>query len=149
MTIVEEILRLATLAQNYSSALRMTVMVMFWMVVEVLAWGAVVAAGRFVVAAADGFVEWVAVRINVEGKAAGTAAGWAGVTGGWACVSLEVVVVFHGFSVCCPGCPSCPASCEAGTVGHSGTVVIWAWIRRHTFDLLSPRRDAISRTDLP
>ena len=81
MTIVEEILRLATLAQNYSSALRMTVMVMFWMVVEVLAWGAVVAAGRFVVAAADGFVEWVAVGINVEGKAARTAAGWAGVAG--------------------------------------------------------------------
>ena len=81
MTIVEEILRLATLAQNYSSALRMTVMVMFWMVVEVLAWGAVVAAGRFVVAAADGFVKWVAVGIDVEGEAAGTAAGWAGVAG--------------------------------------------------------------------
>ena len=149
MTILEEIPRLATLALNDSSALRMTVMVMFRMVVEVLAWGAVVAAGRFVVAAADGFVEWVAVGVDVEGEAAGTAAGWAGVTGGWACVSLEVVVVFHGFSVCCPGCPSCPASCEAGTVGHSGTVVVWAWIRRHTFDLLSPRRDAISRTDLP
>ena len=41
MTIVEEIPRLATLARNDSSALRMTV----WMVVEVLAWGAVVAAG--------------------------------------------------------------------------------------------------------
>ena len=59
------------------AALRMTVR----MVVKVLAWGAVVAAGRFVVAAADGFVEWVAVGINVEGKAAGTAAGWAGVAG--------------------------------------------------------------------
>ena len=52
-----------------------------WMVVEVLAWGTVVAAGGFVVAAADGFVEWVAVGIDVEGEAAGTAAGWAGVTG--------------------------------------------------------------------
>ena len=120
MTIVEEIPRLATLARNDSSALRMTV----WMVVKVLAWGAVVAAGGFVVAAADDFVEWVAVRIDVEGEAAGTAATWAGVTGGWACISLEVVVVFHGFSVCCPGCPSCPASCGAGTVGHSGTVVV-------------------------
>ena len=77
MTIVEEIPRLATLARSDSSALRMTV----WMVVKVLAWGAVVAAGGFVVAAADGFVEWVAVGINVEGKAAGTAAGWAGVAG--------------------------------------------------------------------
>ena len=93
MTIVEEILRLATLAQNYSSALRMTVMVMFWMVVEVLAWGAVVAAGRFVVAAADGFVEWVAVRINVEGKAAGTATGRAGVAAAWIGVFLKGVVV--------------------------------------------------------
>ena len=56
MTLAEEIPRLATLARNDSSALRMTV----WMVVEVLAWGAVVAAGGFVVAAADGFVEWAA-----------------------------------------------------------------------------------------
>ena len=95
MTIVEEIPRLAALARNDKVA-------MFRMVVEVLAWGAVVAAGRFVVAAADGFVEWVAVGINVEGKAAGTAATWAGVTGGCACISLEVVVVFHCFSVCCP-----------------------------------------------
>ena len=81
MTIVEEIPRLATLARNDRKAIRMTVMVMFRMVVKVLARGAVVAAGRFVVAAADGFVEWVAVGINVEGKAAGTAAGWAGVAG--------------------------------------------------------------------
>ena len=81
MTIVVEIPRLAALARNDSSALRMTVMVMFRMVVEVLAWGAVVAAGRFVVAAADGFVKWVAVGIDVEGEAAGTAAGWAGVAG--------------------------------------------------------------------
>ena len=102
------------------AALRMTV----WMVVEVLARGAVVVAGRFVVAAADGFVEWVAVGIDVEGEAAGAAASWAGVAGGWSYVSLEVVVVFHCFSVCCPGCPSCPASSGAGTVGHSGTVVV-------------------------
>ena len=81
MTIVEEIPRLATLARNDSSALRMTVMVIFRRVVEVLAWGAVVAAGRFVVAAADGFVKWVAVGIDVEGEATGTAAGWAGVAG--------------------------------------------------------------------
>ena len=57
----------------------MTVRAMFRIIVEVLAWGAVVAAGGFVVAAADGFVEWVAVGIDVEGEAAGTAAGWAGV----------------------------------------------------------------------
>ena len=88
MTIVEEIPRLATLARNDRKAIRMTVvsfrmtvMAMFRMVVKVLARGAVVAAGGFVVAAADGFVEWVAVGINVEGKAAGTAAGWAGVAG--------------------------------------------------------------------
>ena len=117
MTIVVEIPRLAALARNDKVA-------MFRMIMEVLAWGAVVAAGGFVVAAADGFVQWVAVRIDVEGEAAGTAATWAGVTGGWACISLKVVVVFHGFSVCCPGCPSCPASCGAGTVGHSGTVVV-------------------------
>ena len=57
---MEEIPRLATLARNDRKAIRMTVMVMFLMVVEVLAWGAVVAAGGFVVAAADGFVEWAA-----------------------------------------------------------------------------------------
>ena len=52
MTIVEEIPRLAALARNDRRALRMTVMAvmavlrtMLWMVVEVLAWGAVVAAG--------------------------------------------------------------------------------------------------------
>jgi hypothetical protein len=60
MTIVEEIPRLAPLARNDSSALRMTV----WMVVKVLTWSAVVAAGGFVVAAADGFVEWVAVGLS-------------------------------------------------------------------------------------
>lgn len=82
MTIVEEIPRLATLARNDRKAFRMTVMAMFRIIVKVLAWSAVVAAGRFVVAAADGFVEWVAVGINVDGKAAGTAATWAGVAGG-------------------------------------------------------------------
>ena len=49
MTIVEEIPRLAALARNDK-------VVMFRMIVEVLAWSTVVAAGRFVVAAADGFV---------------------------------------------------------------------------------------------
>ena len=49
MTIVEEIPRLAALARNDKVA-------MFRMVVEVLAWGAVVAAGGFVIAAADGFM---------------------------------------------------------------------------------------------
>ena len=81
MTIVEEIPRLATLARNDRQAIRMTVMAMFRIIVKVLAWGAVVAAGGFVVAAADGFVEWVAVGIDVEGEAARTAAGWAGVAG--------------------------------------------------------------------
>lgn len=38
------------------AALRMTVMVIFKMIMEVLAWGAVVSAGGFVVAAADGFM---------------------------------------------------------------------------------------------
>ena len=49
MTIVEEIPRLAALARNDKVA-------MFRMVVEVLAWGTVVAAGGFVIAAADGFM---------------------------------------------------------------------------------------------
>lgn len=89
MTIVEEIPRLATLARNDSSALRMTV----WMVVEVLAWGAVVAAGGFVVAAADGFVERFAIRIHIEGEAARTATGRAGVAAAWIGVFLKGVVV--------------------------------------------------------
>jgi hypothetical protein len=49
MTVVVEIPRLAALARNDK-------VVMFRMIVEVLAWSTVVAAGRFVVAAADGFV---------------------------------------------------------------------------------------------
>lgn len=64
MTIVEEIPRLAALARNDRKALgmtvfsfRMTAMAMFRMVVEVLARGAVVVAGRFVVAAADGSLQ--------------------------------------------------------------------------------------------
>ena len=89
MTIVEEIPRLATLARNDSSALRMTV----WMVVEVLAWGTVVAAGGFVVAAADGFVERFAIRIHIEGEAARTATGRAGVAAAWIGVFLKGVVV--------------------------------------------------------
>ena len=86
MTIVEEIPRLAALARNDKVA-------MFRMIVEVLAWGTVVAAGGFVVAAADGFVEWVAVGINVEGEAALTATGRAGVAAAWIGVFLKGVVV--------------------------------------------------------
>ena len=72
MTIVEEITRLAALARNDKVA-------MFRMIVKVLAWGAVVAAGGFVVAAADGGMKCVAVVIEVECEAAGAFAGWAGV----------------------------------------------------------------------
>ena len=85
MTIVEEIPRLAALARNDRRALRVTVeavrmaAVSFRMIMEVLAWGAVVAAGGFVVAAADGWMKDVAVVIDVECEAAGAFAGWAGV----------------------------------------------------------------------
>ncbi len=93
MTVVVEIPRLAALARNDRRALRMTVgtvrmtvmavmavlRTMLRMVVEVLAWGAVVAAGGFVVAAADGGMKCVAVVIDVECEAAGAFAGWAGV----------------------------------------------------------------------
>ena len=72
MTAVVEIPRLAVLARNDKVA-------MFRMVVEVLAWGVVVGAGGFVVAAADGGMKSVAVVIDVECEAAGTFAGWAGV----------------------------------------------------------------------
>ena len=72
MTIVEEIPRLAVLARNDKAA-------MLRMVVEVLAWGVVVGAGGFVVAAADGGMKCVAVVIDVECEAAGAFAGWAGV----------------------------------------------------------------------
>ena len=56
-----------------------TVMTVFQMIVEVLAWGTVVAAGGFVVAAADGGMKDVAVVIYVKCEAAGAFAGWAGV----------------------------------------------------------------------
>ena len=72
MTVVGEISRLATLARNDNMAA-------FRMVVKVLAWGAVVATGGFVVAAADGGMKGVAVVVDVEGEAAGAFAGWAGV----------------------------------------------------------------------
>ena len=48
---------------------------------EVLAWGVVVGAGGFVVAAADGWMKDVAVVIDVECETAGAFASWAGVTG--------------------------------------------------------------------
>ena len=110
MTIVEEILslmlkrlsrlpRLATLDRNDRQAIRMTVVsfrITVWMVVKVLTWGAVVAAGGFVVAAADGFVEWFAVGIDVESEAAGTAAVGTGVAAAGVGVFLKGVVVFHG-----------------------------------------------------
>ena len=86
MTIVEEIPRLAALARNDKVA-------MFRMIVEVLAWGSVVAAGGFVVTAADGFVEWVVVWINIEGEAALTATGRAGVAAAWIGVFLKGVVM--------------------------------------------------------
>ena len=72
MTAVVEIPRLAVLARNDKVA-------MFRMVVEVLAWGTVVAAGGFVIAAADGGMKDVAVVIDVECETAGAFASWAGV----------------------------------------------------------------------
>ena len=75
------------------AALRMTVMAMFRMIMKVLAWGAVVSAGGFVVAAADGFVERFAIRIHIEGEAARTATGRAGVAAAWIGVFLKGVVV--------------------------------------------------------
>ena len=71
-TVVVEIPRLASLARNDKVA-------MFRMIVEVLAWGTVVAAGGFVVAAADGGMKDVAVVIDVECETAGAFASWAGV----------------------------------------------------------------------
>ena len=93
MTAVVEIPRLAALARNDSNAVRMTngtlkmtvmavmavLRTMLRMVVEVLAWGVVVGAGGFVVAAADGGMKCVAVVIDVECETAGAFAGWAGV----------------------------------------------------------------------
>ena len=74
MTAVVEIPRLAALARNDKVA-------MSRMIVEVLAWGTVVAAGGFVIAAADGWVKDVAVVIDVECETAGAFASWTGVTG--------------------------------------------------------------------
>ena len=62
--------RLAALARNDKVA-------MFRMIMEVLAWGVVVGAGGFVVAAADGGMKCVAFVIDVECEAAGAFAGWA------------------------------------------------------------------------
>ena len=63
------------------------------MIAEVLAWGAVIAAGGFVVAAAYCFVEWVAFRIDIEGEAAWTATGWTGVATARIGVFLKGVVM--------------------------------------------------------
>ena len=67
------------------------------MVLEVLARGVMVVAAGFVVASANGLVERIAVVVYVEGEAALPATAGASVTGGWACVFLEMIVVFH----CC------------------------------------------------
>ena len=58
MTVVVEIPRLAALARNDKVA-------MFRMIVEVLAWGAVVATGGFVVTAADGGMKDVAIVVYI------------------------------------------------------------------------------------
>ncbi len=68
-------------------------MTMLRMVVEVLAWGAVVAAGGFVVAAADGFVKRFAIRIHIEGEAFMTTAGRTGVATAGVGVFLKGIVV--------------------------------------------------------
>ena len=67
------------------------------MVLEVLARGVMVVAAGFVVAPANSLVERVSVVVDVEGEAALPATAGASVTGGGACVFLEVIVVFH----CC------------------------------------------------
>lgn len=63
------------------------------MIVEVLAWGAVISAGGFVVTAADGSVEWVSFRIDIEGKAAWTTTGRTCVAAGRVGVFLKGVVM--------------------------------------------------------
>ena len=99
--------RLAALARNDRRTLRMTVgtvrmtvmaviavlRTMLRMVVEVLAWGVVIGARGFVIAAADGFVERVVIWINIEGEAALTATGRAGMAAAWIGVFLKRVVV--------------------------------------------------------
>ena len=67
------------------------------MVLKVLAWGVMVVAAGFVVASANGLVERIAVVVDVESEAALPATAGASVTGGGACVFLEMIVVFH----CC------------------------------------------------
>jgi len=67
------------------------------MVLEVLARGVMVVAAGFVVASAHGLVERIAVVVDVEGEATLPATAGASVTGGGACVFLEMIVVFH----CC------------------------------------------------
>lgn len=67
------------------------------MVLEVLARGVMVVAAGFVVASAHGLVERIAVVVDVEGEAALPATTGASVTGGRACIFLEMIVVFH----CC------------------------------------------------
>lgn len=71
---MKQIPRLAALARNDKAA-------MFRILAEVLAWGAMVAAGGFVVAAADGGMKCVAVVIDVECEAAGAFAGRTGMSG--------------------------------------------------------------------
>ena len=86
---------------DFSAALEMTIIVLarpgFRVVLEVLAGGVVVAAAGLVVASANGLVERIAVVVDVEGEAALPATAGASVTGGRACIFLEVIVVFH----CC------------------------------------------------
>jgi len=67
------------------------------MVLEVLARGVMVVAAGFVVASANGLVERIAVVVDIEGEATLPATAGASMTGGGACVFLEVIVVFH----CC------------------------------------------------
>ena len=71
---MKQIPRLAALARNDKVA-------MFRMIVEVLAWGTVVAAGGFVIAAADGGMKDVAVVIDVECETSRAFACRTGVTG--------------------------------------------------------------------
>ena len=58
-----------------------------------------VAAGGFVVTAAYGFVEWVAGWVNVTDEAVSVSAVGTGVSGSFAGVGFEAVLVLcHGFS---------------------------------------------------
>lgn len=64
-------------------------------ILEVLAWGVVVAATGFVVASAYSVVQRLIVGVNIEREAALAAAGRAGVARGSAGVFLEVIFVVH------------------------------------------------------